>query len=468
MSLARTAPKLRVAIIGGGMGGLVLGLCLKKYAPGVHFDIYESAAELTEVGAGIGMSPRIWTIMRDLGLEDELLTIAGTQDREGTGIPFSIFKGDEGRLIDVIQFKQVHTFHRSILQKLLARHLDAGDRIHFSKRLASYSEVSPTEPITLSFRDGTTATCDLVVGSDGIRSAVRHTMFNDLADDAENSGQAEEAARLRTMVDPVFSGQVAYRGLAPASALSEELLLYAQMGPRILVGKNRDMVIYPVSGGKFVNVLAVKYNPGAGPVYDGPWSEPTTVEVIAKVFEGWEPRALGLIQAVQDPFCWAMHTAPELPTYVNGRAALVGDAAHAMLPHQGAGVGQAFEDGYILATILAHPSVTLPNLPTALTVYDDVRRPFSQKIQQGSDRNGMNYQLRRNGWEAVSEADSRAGWYPPKLLGMLAEELRNQMGWIYEASILDERARVEETLVGLFPRSRLAYDRTRQLWYVTY
>ena len=77
--------------------------------------------------------------------------------------------------------------------------------------------------------------------------------------------------------------------------------------------------------------------------------------------------------------------------------------AHGMLPHQGSGVGQAFEDGYILATVLAHPSVTLANLPAALTVYDDVRRPFSQNVQQGSDRNGMNYQLLRIGWENISE-----------------------------------------------------------------
>lgn len=71
------------------MGGLILAHCLKKYAPDVHFDIYESAAELTEVGAGIGMSPRIWAIMKELELEDELLTITGTRDREGTLFPFS-------------------------------------------------------------------------------------------------------------------------------------------------------------------------------------------------------------------------------------------------------------------------------------------------------------------------------------------------------------------------------------------
>ena len=120
-----------------------------------------------------------------------------------------------------------------------------------------------------------------------------------------------------------------------------------------------------------------------------------------------------------------------------------------MLPHQGSGVGQAFEDGYILATVLAHPSVTLANLPTALTVYDDVRRPFSQNVQQGSDRNGMNYQLLRIGWENISEEDSRAGRYPSELLGKLEQELQKQTRWMYEASILDERALVEQRLVAL-------------------
>ncbi|KAM5540110.1 hypothetical protein V8D89_006250 [Ganoderma adspersum] len=441
-------PKLRVAIIGGGMGGLVLGLCLKKYAPdSVHFDIYESASELTEVGAGVGMSVRIWSIMRELGLEDDLLTITGTRDR--TGFPFWLRKGDERQPVDLFQINQIHTFHRSILQQLLANRLDAGDRIQFSKRLASYSETSPTDPITLNFKDGTIATCDLVIGSDGIRSAVRRTMFNDLAKEAENRGQGEEAARLRTMVDPIWSGHVAYRGLAPTSGLSEELLQHALAEPQVLCGKNRNIVMYPISGGKFINVFAAKYTPGAGTVYPGPWSEPTTGEAVAKEFEGWDPKALGMIKAMEEPFCWAMHTVRELPTYVKGRAALVGDAAHAMLPYQGAGVGQAFEDGYILATVLAHPSVTVANLPAALEVYDDVRRSFSQRVQCGSDENGMNYQLRRAGWEDVSAEDSRAGQYPRELLDALAGEFQKLRVWAGEANILSEREGVVKRLAAL-------------------
>ena len=120
--------------------------------------------------------------------------------------------------------RTVHTFQRSVLQQLLAKRLDAGNRIHFSKRLASYSETSPTDPITLNFKDGTTATCDLVIGSDGIRSAVRRTMYNELASESETRGDAEEAAQLREMIEPVFPGQIAYRGLTPASALPEDVL----------------------------------------------------------------------------------------------------------------------------------------------------------------------------------------------------------------------------------------------------
>ena len=241
------------------MGGMVLGLCLKKFAPDVHFDIYESAAELTEVGAGIGMTQRIWWVMKELELQEELLTITGTTNHSGmsafhhlepkaqvevVGINLSYRKGDEPEVIELFQFTQgeydmsssggtyltksdsmpVQTFQRAILQQLLAKRLDAGDNIHFSKRLASYSEPTANGPITLNFKDGTTATCDVLIGSDGVRSAVRRTMFNEYADEAEQRGQSQESARLRDMVEPVFSGQVAYRGLAPASALSEEAL----------------------------------------------------------------------------------------------------------------------------------------------------------------------------------------------------------------------------------------------------
>ena len=120
-----------------------------------------------------------------------------------------------------------------------------------------------------------------------------------------------------------------------------------------------------------------------------------------------------------------------------------------MLPHQGAGIGQAFEDGWVLAMILAHPAVTLGKLPAALKIYDDIRRPFSQGVVRGSANNGTNYHLCRAGWENVSAEESREGRYPLELLGVLGEELRKQTSWMYDSSILDERAVLAERLSAL-------------------
>ena len=95
--------------------------------------------------------------------------------------------------------------------------------MHFSKRLASYVEPKDaSEPVVLHFKDGTEATCDLLVGSDGIRSAVRRTMFTLLADEAEGA-DSEQAAAMRSMIDPEWSGIVAYRGLAPTATLDEDV-----------------------------------------------------------------------------------------------------------------------------------------------------------------------------------------------------------------------------------------------------
>ncbi|EJF62089.1 FAD/NAD(P)-binding domain-containing protein [Dichomitus squalens LYAD-421 SS1] len=449
MSSVNSASKFRVAIIGGGMGGLVLGLCLKKYALDVQFDIYESAAKLTEVGAGVLMSPRIWTIMQELELEEELVKVTGAVDRAGSDILFR--KGDEAKVVDIVKLHQLHTFQRSVLQQILSEKLDAKDRIHFSKRLTSYSEpTSPTEPIILHFKDGTTATCDIVIGSDGIRSSVRRTMFAKLSDESERHGHIEDASRTRVMVEPIWSGHVTYRGLILASELSEDLRRFAST-PQILCGKDRHVVLYPVSGGELVNIVSSVYTPGSGTVYDGPWVETTTSDKVAKLFEGFNPNAVALIKSLREPLGWALHTVPKLTTYIKGRYALIGDAAHAMVPYQGAGLGQAIEDGFVLAKILAHSSVTLTNVSEALRIYDDVRRPFSQNVQQGSEWNGMLYQLRRAGWEDISVEDSAAGRYPPELLSAFEKDVKAQMEWQYDpgASIKGDIAKVSGMLETL-------------------
>ena len=233
---------------------------MQKYGNDIEVDIYESATKLTEVGAGIGMWRRVLDILKYLGLEDDLREISGARDstREllSTRVPVFFIahvfgflstsralpqgrRGGGGRVsrirsrqygpfsrstvafIDIV-LHLVTTFGRMDLQAVLVKHLREDGKIFYSKRLATYVEpqAGQLEPIVLHFTDGTSTTCDLLVGSDGIRSATRRTMFSNLADAVERNGDSEQATHLRTMIDPVWSGQVVYRGLVPVDKLT--------------------------------------------------------------------------------------------------------------------------------------------------------------------------------------------------------------------------------------------------------
>ena len=139
-----------------------------------------------------------------------------------------------------------------------------------------------------------------------------------------------------------------------------------------------------------------------------------------------------------------------------------------MTPHQGSGAGQAMEvrsksvcspqklmilclkDGFILASLLAHPSVKLADLPAALKAYDTVRRPFSLGVQESSRRGGLLHDLLRDGWETVTVEESAAGTYPPELFELLSETYEKEFRWVAEtSSIHDDRDRAVKMLASL-------------------
>ena len=220
----------------------------------------------------------------------------------------------------------VHTFHRAELQKLLVNHLHSTDKIiRFAKRLESYIEPDPaTGKIVLQFTDGMSATCDVLVGSDGIRSAVRRKMYTELADEADRKLSDE----LRSMIEPVWSGTVAYRGLVPADKLPKAVLqeietanivsayllrcglLRAESanisrlsdpgrcvrrnctsGRTVLTVDLQHLVCYPVSRGTLINIVAMVSTPGGeGTKYEGPWTRTATTEEVEKEYATWAPK----------------------------------------------------------------------------------------------------------------------------------------------------------------------------------
>ncbi|KAI0676716.1 FAD/NAD-P-binding domain-containing protein [Trametes maxima] len=403
-------PKFTVAIAGAGLGGLVFALALQKYAPDVDFQLYEAAGELTTAGAGIGIQPRTWYVLRELGLEEALLKVAG--NGEAPNIPLLHRKSDQHVGITFNKTDSVSErsfpFHRGDLQKVFIEHILDPNRVHLNKRVESYTQPdrSSAEQIVVHFQDGTTAKCDVLIGADGIKSRVRGVMYEQLADAANAAGREDEAAFLRSCGDAVFSGTVAYRGLAKRDP--HELV---EPRPTNVDHMVLHLVAYPIAQGQILNLAAVIMYPGQeGTIYEGPWTADVPKEEVLKNYVGWEPEVVSALNDVPSWSKWAINVVKPLPTFVDGRVVLLADAAHSMTPYQGAGAGQGFEDALMLAQLFAQPNVTdQVAIHIALKVYDSIRRPFAQKVAGLSWKSGQLHSLLTSEFEGVTPEMSASG-----------------------------------------------------------
>ncbi|MGH9099263.1 MAG: FAD-dependent monooxygenase, partial [Acidimicrobiales bacterium] len=215
------------------------------------------------------------------------------------------------------------------------------------------------------FADGSVATADVVIGADGIHSALQTYVV--------------------APVDPVFSGVVAHRGLVPPPDA------YPAGTMRMWVGEGRHFLVFPVRSGQLLNYVG--FVPSGVSVRES-WAEPGDPVALGAHFAGWDPLIGEIIAAIDRPggsgFRWGMYDREPLPRWSDGRLTLLGDAAHPMLPHLGQGVNQALEDAVVLATLLgAAPGPGA--VPAALTRYEDLRRERTARVQLGSRRNGAGY-----------------------------------------------------------------------------
>ncbi|KAG6380304.1 hypothetical protein JVT61DRAFT_8413 [Boletus reticuloceps] len=216
--------KFGVAICGAGIGGLILAITIGKYDPSIPIDLYEAHDSIVTPGVGVTVWKQTHDVMVDLGLFDEFKQIL-TYDPERSRGP-RVRRGDirEG---GYHWYQRAHRYgpspmHRQQMIAILERHLPASCTVHPKKQLVSYVEseqedAHSTLPIRLEFADGTTATTDVLIGADGIRSAVRKTMFKAAARDAGN-----EEMNLEQYVDATFTGMTVYRSLISAEILRKE------------------------------------------------------------------------------------------------------------------------------------------------------------------------------------------------------------------------------------------------------
>ncbi|KAJ7115024.1 hypothetical protein C8R44DRAFT_676103 [Mycena epipterygia] len=392
-----SAPKrLRVAICGAGIGGLTLALALSQY-PDIEVEIYEAASTLAEVGAGIGIWPRPWKIMQLLGLEQELFNFSEQRPQDGPVHAFTYRKGDQPVSFNYATLMTTGTlmfFHRADFQNVLLNRLPKSCRINVSKRLRTYTQ-RPTGATELTFEDETRSFCDVLVGADGLKSAVRRALLGERATWMQAQGRFQEAADITSCINPVWGGAIAYRALIPAERLNAFAPGHQVLTtPTQYLGKHGYIIAYPISNGKTINFVAFSCRHDLeNTPFEGPWVGPGDKSRFAGIFAHWEPDVQALLHCVDKSLQWAVHTVKPLRSLVSGRRVLIGDAAHAMAPHQGAGAGQAIEDAYILATVLGHPLTTRETLPRALRAYDAIRRPAADVVAEGSRMNGRYFSL---------------------------------------------------------------------------
>ena len=344
----------RVAIVGGGLGGLAAAAFLHQ--AGLPAVVYEQARELREVGAGIMVPPNAARMLRRLGVlgafsERAVQLDIGWEFRrwlDGAVLSAQDLTAKSARLYG----EHTYTVHRADLLDAIKRAVPAS-AVRLGQRLDRFS-VSEGG-VCLGFADGERAEADVLIGADGIHSVIR--------------------AALTEPAPPTHSGLCAFRALVPAAAAPEFARRPAQA---VWLGPGRHVVHYPVSGGELVNLVAIA--PAGGYVTES-WTATATVAEFLAEFEGWDGRLTGLIGAANTPGRWALLIRQPLPRWTWGPVTLLGDAAHPMLPFLGQGAAQAFEDAAMLASCLAGGQ---ENPALALRRYESARIDRASRVQQGS------------------------------------------------------------------------------------
>ncbi len=324
-----TSNTQHIAIVGGGIGGLTLALGLAR--SGLKPVIYEQAIEHSEVGAGISLAPNAMKGLRFLGVEDAIIERADEPMEQYTrhyasGEPLVTIDRHNTASQYGASYLQMH---RADLQTVLLEALEkvAPGCIKLGHRLAAISHTENS--IELNFADRGPVSTPLLVAADGLRSVTRETVFGQQGAD--------------------YSGIVAWRGLIPTAALGDaELLPYSN----VFVGPDRIFVRYPVRRGQIQNCVA--FTRESQWQAEG-WMEKGSLAELREHFADFHSDVKILLDAFQSDECyrWGLFERQPLPQWVNGRVAVLGDAAHPMLPWFGLGAATAIEDAVVLARALS-------------------------------------------------------------------------------------------------------------------
>ncbi|TCT05546.1 FAD-dependent monooxygenase [Aquabacter spiritensis] len=377
--------------MGGGIGGLACAIALRR--AGLEVCVLEQAAEFGEIGAGLQLSPNATRILQDLGVLDQVADHAVAPDA------LEIKDGHSGRLIAACPYRPAAerlgapflVAHRADLHHVLAEAARAlGCRLELGARLEGV-EASEGTAIAVANRHGEAlpVEADILIGADGVRSTVR--------------------AQLGGSAAPVFAGRIAYRATVTGTAPGAPAV-------RLYLGPDAHLVTYPMRGGGMTNLVAVAR------AEDGhaDWDMAADAGAAHRAFAHWAPEVRELIAAAEHLTSWSLFDLDPLPRWGAGRATLLGDAAHAMLPFLAQGAAQAIEDAAALAAALR----SAPTAQAALRAYEASRRPRTARIQREARTSGAIYHL--SGPARIAR---------DAFIGLTGTRLLERYDWLYGARI---------------------------------
>jgi len=343
---------MRIAIIGGGVGGLTAAIALRRR--GHEVGVLEQAPAISAVGASLQLGPNAVRLLDELGLLPALRGIGVRPDA------VDFLRWDDGSLLlhqSLGEAAEAHfgapqlDFYRPDLHRVLADALPDGV-LRLGVRVDGVEQ--DETGVTVVTENGERIRADAAVAADGIRSRIREQLVGE--------------------DNPTFSNTVVYRGVVPRAEIAhlhpDRLNLY-------WLGPYRHGVAYWIAGGSLLAVNCA--------VQDAEWSrESWTLEAppeeAAQAFEGWHPPLLERIMRVTTALRGAVFVRQPIEHWSFGRVTLLGDAAHAMEPFQAQGAAQAVEDAYVLAECLAADT----DVEAAFARYEQIRMSRAEELQESS------------------------------------------------------------------------------------
>ncbi len=378
---------LKILIAGAGLGGLAAACALTK--AGHRVEVYEQAPQLGEVGAGIQVSANATHALRDIGVLDEILKVAVKPGAY-------VFRAwDTGEVLQRFALSEEHErlhgapyvqIYRADLHDILAARAREFDRdmIRLNHVVTGFSE--DANGVELQFADGSSARGDMLIGADGLKSAVRTQIAGE--------------------VPATYTGDAVWRLTVPTERLPEGLL---DMVMNVFMGPGAHVVCYYLRGGALVNFVASVETEEMEESYKLklPW------ERLKADMKGWNPIVQTIIDAVDKDECylWSLRNRPPISNWSTARATLLGDAAHPTLPYLAQGAVMAFEDGAVLTRSLAQ----VDSISDALQLYQRNRIDRTARIVNQSTANRSLFHMRspeemRKAFANRNEGADRNAW----------------------------------------------------------